>query len=134
MRQNLAATVLFILGLFDLARGLAHTFFIDWAVATFAHLDLSSSRNDQLMLLGAFGISNILTGVIYILISRKAPVLARPVLLIIPCAYALGVIGLKVAGVTPQSAFLGKYIMFAYFAVCLATFAISGGRGGAKTA
>ncbi len=124
-RYTLVSTVLFILGLVDLLRGTLHTFFVDWAVRTFAHLDLSVARGDQLMLLGAFGISNLLTGFIYILISRKAKHLSKTILLLIPCAYALGVIGMKVSGVKPQSDFLGKYFMLGYFAVCLGTVALS---------
>jgi hypothetical protein len=85
-RSTLASTVLFILGLVDLLRGVLHSFFVDWAVRTFAKLDLSVARQDQLTLLGAFGISNLLTGFIYILISRKAKPLSKYVLLMIPCA------------------------------------------------
>jgi hypothetical protein len=100
------------------------TFFVNWAVATFARLDLSVARQDQLTLLGAFGISNLLTGLIYILISRKSKQLSNTILLMIPCAYAIGEIGMKVSRVTPQSAFYGKYFMLGYFAVCLGTVAL----------
>lgn len=121
----LPAIVLFILGLVDLMRGILHTFCSSWAVKTFAKLDLSAARQDQLMLLGAFGISNFLTGVIFIMISLEAPALSRYVLLIVPCAYITGAIGMRIAGVRRQSAFLGRYFMLAYLAVCLATFVLS---------
>jgi hypothetical protein len=76
--QNfLASTVLFVLGLVDLLRGVLHTFFVNWAVRTFAKLDLSLARQDQLTLLGAFGISNLLTGVIFILVSIEAAQLSE---------------------------------------------------------
>ncbi len=94
-RYALASSVLLILGLLDLLRGALHTFFIDWAVTTFAHLDLSAAAQDQLMLLGAFGISNLLTGSIFILVSLKAKPLSEYVLLMIVGAYALGAAGLK---------------------------------------
>lgn len=68
----MATRVLFFLGLVDLLRGVLHTFFIHWANDTFAHLNLSANGQDQLMLLSAFGISNLLTGSVYILISMKA--------------------------------------------------------------
>jgi len=124
-RYALPSNVLLILGLVDLVRGILHTFFVVWAAKTFAKLDLSVARQDQLTLLGAFGISNLLTGLIYILISRKAKSLSTYVLLMIPCAYALGKVGLKTSGVTAHAAFFGKYFMFGYLGVCLVTVALS---------
>ena len=124
-RSRLPAQVLFFLGLFDLFRGLAHTYWIHWANDTFAHLDLSVNGNDQLMLLSAFGISNLLTGAIYILISLKAKALSAITLLLILLAYLFGWLGMKYAGVTPDSDFYGRYIMFGYFGVCIATIIIA---------
>jgi len=124
--QNfLPSTVLFVLGLVDVFRGVLHTFFVNWAVRTFAKLDLSVARQDQLTLLGAFGISNLLTGVIFILVSIEAAQLSEYVLLTIPCAYVVGAIGMRTSGVKAQSAFYGRYFMMAYLGVCLATFVFS---------
>lgn len=120
-RQNLPVIVLFILGLFDLFRGFAHTFFIHWANNTFAHLDLSVNGADQLVLLSAFGISNLLTGMAYILISLKARALASSILLIILLAYLLGWLGMQYAGVSPNSDFYGRFIMLGYLGVCIVT-------------
>ncbi|HVN06944.1 MAG TPA: hypothetical protein VMT86_21140 [Bryobacteraceae bacterium] len=47
---------------------------------------MSVVRQDQLTLLDAFGISNLLTGVIFILISIEAAPLSAYVLLTTPCA------------------------------------------------
>lgn len=116
--------MLLILGLTDLLRGFLHTFAINWAAATFAKLNLSAAASDQLFLLGIFGISNILTGLIYILISRKAKYLSPYILAIIPFSYLIGLIGLRVSGVTAMSAFEGRYFMYAYFAVCVITLLI----------
>lgn len=113
----LPAMVLCVLGAIDLLRGFLHTFRIEWAVKTFARLDLSAAREDQLTLLGVFGISNFLTGAIYLLIGFRAPALAAIVLLLIPCAYALGVAGLRAAGVRRRSALLGRYFLLVYLAV-----------------
>lgn len=124
-RYVLPSTVLFMLGLVDLLRGVLHTFFVNWSVKTFAKLDLSAARQDQLTLLGAFGISNLLTGVIFILISIEAAPLCEYVLLTIPCAYAIGVIGMRASGVRAQSAFYGRYFMMGYLGVCLGTFVLS---------
>ncbi|UOD50097.1 hypothetical protein [Orrella daihaiensis] len=117
-QKNVAAIVLFALGCMDLFRGLAHTFMIHWANDTFAHLDLSINGNDQLMLLGAFGISNWLTGMLFILIAIKARALAGATLAIILIAYAIGWLGMQYAGVSPESDFYGRFIMMGYFVVC----------------
>lgn len=116
--DNFPARVLFSIGLVDLIRGFLHTINIQWAVTTFAKLDLSSARNDQLFLLGIFGISNLLTGALYILISQKAKNLSAYILGIIPLAYGVGLIGLKYSRVSPQSAFLGRSFMLVYLGVC----------------
>ena len=121
----LPSTILFILGLVDLLRGVLHTFFINWAVRTFAKLDLSIARHDQLTLLGAFGISNLLTGVIFILVSIEAAPLSEYLLLTIPCAYTVGAIGMRTSGVKAQSAFYGRYFMMGYLGLCLVTFVLS---------
>jgi hypothetical protein len=117
--------VLLVLGFVDLLRGVLHTFFGNWAAQTFAKLDLTVARADQLTLLGLFGVSNFLTGTLYILISRKAKGLSNYVLLIIPCAYAIGMVGIRISGVRSHAAFYGKYFMLAYFVVCLGTVALS---------
>lgn len=114
---HIPSLILLVLGLIDLLRGFLHTFAVNWASDTFAKLDLSFAKNDQLFLLGTFGISNFLTGLLYILISQKAKNLSPYILMIIPFAYLLGLIGLRVAGITPVSAFEGRYFMIIYLAV-----------------
>ena len=121
----MATRVLFFLGLVDLLRGVLHTFFIRWANDTFAHLNLSANGQDQLMLLSAFGISNLLTGSVYILISMKAKELVRPVLMLILGSYFIGWLGIQYAGVTPNADFLGRYFMASYFLLCLFTLAFT---------
>ena len=119
--KDLPSYVLLMLGFVDLLRGVLHTFFIDWANRTFAHLDLSANGADQLVLLSAFGISNFLTGFIYILISRRAGPLSEFVLLLIPSAYGLGWLGMQYAGVKPEADFYGRYFVLGYLGICLAT-------------
>jgi len=114
--QNLLpSTVLFVFGLFDLLRGVLHTFFVNWAVRTFAKLDLSVAHQDQLTQLGAFGV--LLTGVIFILVSIEAAQLSEYFLLTIPCGYVVGAIGMRTSGVKAQSAFYGRYFMMVYLGV-----------------
>jgi len=121
---QLPATVLFGLGMVDLIRGIMHTFLLRWSGVHIAGFDPVSTPSDQFFLLGAFGISNFLTGFLYLLISRKARELSPYVLAIIPATYLLGVIGIGVAGVRAQADFPGKYFMMVYFAVCLVTVAV----------
>jgi hypothetical protein len=116
------ALVLFFIGIFDLIRGFMHTFNIYWAVDFFAKLDLSVAKDAQLFLLAAFGISNYLTGFIFILISRKAKHLSVYMLAFIIAAYALGIVAIRMVGLTRGSnAFSGMYIMMAYLLICLLT-------------
>jgi hypothetical protein len=56
-------------------------------------LDLSVARQDQLTLLGAFGISNLLTGAIFILVSIEAAQLSKYFLLTIPAPTVVGLLG-----------------------------------------
>jgi hypothetical protein len=104
------------IALLDLVRGFLHTFNIIWANATFAQME---ANPDSMMMLGAFGISNILTGLIYLLILRKAKHLAPYVLAIIPISYLSGSIGLKLEGVQAESSFYGKYMMLVYLGLCI---------------
>ena len=115
---RISSFFLFALGLVDLVRGAAHTFFIHWANDTFAHLDLSVNGQDQLVLLSAFGISNWLTGFLFILIALKARAMSDAALLLILVAYGLGWLGMQYAGVSPNADFNGRYVMFVYFGVC----------------
>jgi len=121
---RLPATVLFILGIVDLIRGFMHTFVLRWSGVHIAGFDPVTTPTDQFFMLGAFGISNILTGVLYLLISRRARELSPYVLAIIPASYLIGLIGIRIADVSGQSAFGGKYLMFGYFAACVITVAV----------
>jgi hypothetical protein len=115
--------VLFLIGAYDLLRGFMHTFLLKWSAANIAGFDMATVPQDQVFLLGAFGISNFLTGALFLLIGLKARHLAPHVLILIPALYLLGWLGIRSDGVHGESAFNGRYLMFVYFAICLATFA-----------
>ncbi|MHA2294392.1 MAG: hypothetical protein ACXAEU_08270 [Candidatus Hodarchaeales archaeon] len=116
--------ILVSLGFLDLFRGFIHTFLLEFAAMNIAGLNLTVVRDDQLMLLGVFGISNYVTGVMMILIGLKARKLVLPVLILIPTAYFLGS-GLISRVATPQATFGGASPMMVYFIVCIATFVAS---------
>lgn len=110
--------VLGALAILDLIRGYMHTFNINWASANIAKID---PIPDSLMLMGSFGISNFLTGFIYLLIIWKAKQLAPYILLLIPFSYVLGIIGLKIQNVQMEAEFNGQYMMHVYLILCALT-------------
>lgn len=115
---KLNAIVLSLLALMDLFRGYMHTFNIKWASA---HVAQIAPNPDSLFLMGAFGMSNFLTGFIYLIIVWKAKHIAPYVLLVIPVAYLLGLLGLQQQGVHMESAFNGQYMMYVYLGICFIT-------------
>ena len=121
---QLPANVLFFIGILDVCRGLAHTFFLRWSAVHIAGFNPLTTPPDQFFVLGAFGISNFLTGFVYFLISRRAKHLAPYVLIIIPCTYLFGLFGISVSGVHMESKFDGQYFMMVYFAICVVTFGV----------
>ncbi len=121
---KLPANVLFFIGLLDVLRGFMHTFLLNWSATNIAKLDIISSPNDQIFLLGVFGISNFITGFIYLIISKKARNLAPYILILIPLTYLFGLCGIWSNNIHGQAEFNGKYFMFVYFAICIVTFCI----------
>lgn len=120
-----ASIVLACLGVVDLVRGFLHTFLVEHSAVHVAGMDLSHSGGNQLMLLGAFGISNFLTGAIFIAVAWKARQLVPAVLLIAPLAYLLGFIALRLNHVTPTASFPGRWFMLGYLSVSFLTFVAS---------
>ena len=116
---TVARTVLLVLGVVDLVRGIMHTFVLTWAAANIAQI---APHPDALMLLGVFGNSNLLTGALFLLVAFKAREIAGYILGIIPVAYFVGIVGIRLNGVSMQSEFTGKYMMLVYFVVCIVTF------------
>ena len=113
--------VLFGLGIYDLIRGLMHTFLLKWSGINIAGFNPDSTPIDQFFMLGTFGISNFLTGFIYLLISRRSPELSPYVLGLIPTAYLLGLIGIWSSGIRGTSAYGGQYLLYVYFGICITT-------------
>jgi hypothetical protein len=107
--------VLFLAGLMDLRRGFAHTFQVRYSAEYLAGIE---PIPDSLVLMGAFGISNFLTGLIYFLVIWKAKKLAPFILFFIPLSYLIGGLGLKLQSVQPEAQFTGQYIMFIYLSTC----------------
>ena len=104
---------LLVLGCVDLIRGFMHTVMLEYAAANIAGV----TGGDAIFLLRTFGISNYLTGALFILIALQAKHLAPYVLALIPLCYAFGMLISPPVAQTAQ--FNGKYMMMVYFAVCL---------------
>lgn len=120
---KLPAKVLFLIGIVDLIRGFMHTYLLTWSATNIAKLNIAINT-DQVFLLGVFGISNFLTGSIYLLISWKARKLSPYILILIPLTYLLGLIGIWINKIHAQAAFEGQYFMYGYFTVCIITFVL----------
>lgn len=117
---------LIVLGCVDLIRGFMHTVLLEYAALNIAGLDLTASTATELLrLLGTFGISNWITGAIYILIGLKAKHISIYVMGIIPIAYGLSMIAMRVniAGYAATTAnWGGMSLMMPYLGVCVITF------------
>ena len=96
--------VLWGLEIYDLIRGLMHTFLLKWSGINIAGFNPDSTPIDQFFMLGTFGRSNFVTGFIYILISRRSPELSPYALGLIPTSYLIGLIGIWSNGIRGTSA------------------------------
>ena len=118
--------VLIVLGCIDLVRGFMHTVVLEYAALNIAGLDLTTSTaTEQLRLLGTFGISNWITGVAFILIGLKAKHISIHIIGLIPVAYGLSMIAMRMnmTGYAETTAnWGGMSMMVPYLIVCGITF------------
>jgi hypothetical protein len=108
--------ILFLAGVMDIIRGYSHTFNVRHSAENLAGIEPIA---DSLYLMGAFGISNFLTGLLYFLVIWKARYLTPFVLLIIPISYFIGGLGITYQSVHPDAQFIGQRMMFVYLGICL---------------
>jgi hypothetical protein len=118
--------VAIVLGSLDLVRGFMHTILLEYAATIIAGLDLSSPvAIDLLRLMGSFGISNYITGVMLILLGWKARPLALTMLGVIPVAYVIGAVGIRfntASYMATQGNWGGLPMMMVYMVICSVTF------------
>ena len=123
---RLVSIVAIVLGCLDLVRGFMHTILLEYAALNIAGFDLSTPlAGDLLQMMGVFGISNYVTGVMLILLGWKARPLALAMLGVLPLAYAVGVAGIKVNSADyaqSQAAWGGTTMMMVYLSGCVITF------------
>ena len=107
------------LGCVDLIRGFIHTFMLEFAALNVFEIDLSGGVDNQMFLLGIFGITNFLTGIMFILIGLKARHLVPIMLPVIPIIYFSGTILISRTA-NPTAQLGGGPYMLIYFAFCIA--------------
>lgn len=120
------SAITFVLGCFDLVRGFMHTFKLEYAALHVAKLNLSTPEaSDLLQLLGVFGVSNYITGIMLILVALRARELALIMLFVMPFAYAVGWVETSInSNMYPasQAAWGGRDFMLIYLMICVVTF------------
>jgi hypothetical protein len=118
---SFAWIVMIVLGCLDLYRGFSHTVLLEHAAYNVFVIDTSGGIENQIFLLGLFGITNYLTGIIYILIGLSARHLVPILLPIIPSVYLFGSKLISLV-TTPTAALGGQLFMNLYMVVCYLTF------------
>lgn len=118
--------ILLIIGCVDIIRGLMHTVFMELAIATFAHLDFTAGNiNDQLFQMNVLGVSNLISGILFIIVALKAKHYADFALLYPVFSHIIGILAIRINTIEASSDFLGKYVMGIYMGVCISTFIVS---------
>jgi hypothetical protein len=116
---------LIILGIIDLIRGILHTIFVEFAAIEIMGLDLTHSGADQIILMTSFGASNLITGIIFILIGLKARHLSPIMLTVIPLPYFLVMILSRIKGISTQGDLGGLPMLTVYLIVSFTVGVIS---------
>ena len=123
---KIVTIVSIVLGSLDILRGVMHTILISFAATNIAGLDLTTAQaSDLLQLMGAFGISNYITGTALIMVGWKARDLAWIMLGVVPGAYLIGGIAIRLnnaGSAETQAAWGGIPMMAVYLAVSTFTF------------
>ncbi|TFF87755.1 MAG: hypothetical protein EU549_04165 [Promethearchaeota archaeon] len=108
------------LGFYDLIRGFMHTFLNEFAAINIFGIDLSGGVENQMFLLGIFGITNYITGIMLILIGISARHLVPIILPILPVAYFGGSLLIP----NPTGGTAGAPGMLIYFILCITAFLV----------
>ncbi len=120
------SVIVFFIGCYDLLRGVMHTFLLNYSAITFAGLDLSTTQaTDLLRLLGAFGISNLITGIMLVSVSLNSRKLSLAFLGVIPLCYGIGRIAIHpIMALYPvtQARWFGLHPMYIYLSICTIAF------------
>lgn len=120
--------VVVLLGCYDLLRGFMHTVLLNYSAIHIAGLDLTTPQaSDLLRLLGAFGISNFVTGVMLLMIAYQSRTMSLIMTGVLPIIYYLGHLAIHndTQLYAPSSAnWGGMPFMIVYLSICAATFVL----------
>ena len=109
------------LGCLDLFRGFVHTVLLEHAAYNIFVIDTTGGIENQIFLLGLFGITNYFTGIMLILIGISARHLVPIILPVLPFTYIVG--SALVRNVASPTAELGGLtFMNIYLATCIVAF------------
>lgn len=112
---------LLIVAVFNLGRGILHTFFVEYAATNIAGLDLSIARNELLNLMNVYGWSNIIEGILYMVIAIKSRNLAPLALTLAGIFIPFTVLTNNLANISLAGVKWGgaPYMLFIYTPLCL---------------
>ena len=109
------------MGCVDLFRGFMHTVLLEYAAINIFVIDLSGGVENQIFLLGLFGITNYFTGIMFILIGLTARHLVPIVLPILPLTYFAGSALIRSVA-SPTAQLGGLSFLTIYFLTCILAF------------
>jgi len=113
--------LLIALGCIDLFRGFIHTVLLEYAAYNIFVIDTTGGIENQIFLLGLFGITNYLTGIMLILIGLSARHLVPIILPVLPFIHIAGSALVRNVAI-PTAELGGLTFMTIYFATCIVAF------------
>ncbi len=123
------SVVALVLGCYDLTRAILYTLHLELSALHLSKISLSVTDSAHLLhLLGLFGAFNYIISFMLILTAFMARRLALILLAIIPFAYGMGLLTIKLNAAQyhiAQAGFRSMIPLFVYLSICLLTF-ISG--------
>ena len=115
---NMYTCWLLFLSIYDAYRGLMHTFLYQQA-AKIAGFDFSQQKDNQILLMTAFGTGNYLTGAIFLFIVFQAPELAPHIIGLIGFTYLFSfTVVSNSLNIKPKGKFPGKTVMKIISFIC----------------
>jgi hypothetical protein len=113
--------VLLLVALLNFIRGFLHTFMVEFAATNIAGLDLSVSRNELLNLMNVYGWSNIIEGILYLVIALKHRNLAPLALTLAGLFIPFTAVTTNLANISLSGADWGgaPLMLFIYTPLCL---------------
>jgi len=112
---------LLVVAAINLLRGVLHTFLVEYAATNIAGLNLSLSRDELLQLMNSYGWSNIIEGVLYIVIATKSRNLVPLALILAGLFTPFAALTTRLAEISMQGAQWGgaPLMLYVFTPLCL---------------